>query len=875
MADHFLADAVDSVRRTLALTAEPSDDARLLARFVRDRDEAAFAELVARHGPAVWTACRRGAPTAADAEDAFQATFLVLVQRADRVRRSASVGGWLFRIAVRLSARTRDRATIPLDPDRPVFDPAPDPAQLAAQRDLVSALETELAGLPETLRAALVACYYEGLTQDAAARQLGWKVRTVRARVTRGREQLRRRLARRGIDLGAAMAAAAAVGTDASANLPRVSLPLTFGGTVSPSVSQLVNHGVELTARAVSLRLAVGIAAIVVAAAGVGYALVEGLGTNPAEGTSGQHLANAHSGLPQPPHEPPFDAAAVYDRVVDGYVYIVRETKGMPVEGSGTLIDKENRLVLTTYRVVGESDVVSVQFPFHNLDGNIETDRQDYARAAAAKYLSPRGRVIRRDKTRHLALVQLDRLERHARAIELADTNSQKAVLHIGAHMGGLFSMTMRKVLPVDASAVADAATAMTVPDRFPPIAMSGTPADSGGPLLDRDGKLVGLSTGVATGPADRTNTLAIGVAEVRAFLAAKDEETPVLPKESSGPTTKVIYDDLGPPVDPVPPDFDAEARELYAKVVKSCVYILTPTAGGHAEGSGSLIDADQKLVLTTCQVVGEQSKVFIVFPEYAKGQLSIEKDKCKDRVVQKGLGVRGSVLYRDSSRDLALVKVDRIPPGTTAIPLAKSSLRVGSTVWQIGSAGVAKHVFRVTKGEVSAVGPAKFLVGGGEKNAIQVNAKIVNATTPISPNDSGGPLFDKRGYLVAVAMSPGTSDAKLVNHFVDVTEVRAFLNEKKITIKEVADEPDPPRPSAKKDNATPPKMDAERKRSDSSKPSTEDERAAAGKLRSAKLFANGEENRDTYFAKLSEIVIKWPNTEAGKEAKRLLDALK
>src|SRR5207248_8863011 len=100
---------------------------------------------------------------------AFQATFLVLVRRADRVRRAASVGGWLFRIAVRLSARTRARNGIPIETDNAVLDPAPDPAERAALRDLVTVLETELAELPDALRAALVSCYYEGLTQDDAA----------------------------------------------------------------------------------------------------------------------------------------------------------------------------------------------------------------------------------------------------------------------------------------------------------------------------------------------------------------------------------------------------------------------------------------------------------------------------------------------------------------------------------------------------------------------------------------------------------------------------------------------------------------------------------------------------------------------------------
>jgi len=272
MADHFLADALGYVRRTLAITAEPTNDTRLLERFVRDRDEAAFADLVARHGPVVWAACRRGAPTAADAEDAFQATFLVLALRADRVRRSASVGGWLFRVAVRLAARTRARGARADAPDRPIADPTPDPADRAAWRDLVTVLDAELAALPDAVRAALVCCYYEGLTQDEAARRLGWKARTVRARVARGRTILRTRLARRGVDLGAALAAAG-VGATASAGSPAVGSVLPADGPVvgPPAVANLVRDGLALTTHAVGVRLAV--AAAVFAAAGVGYAL--------------------------------------------------------------------------------------------------------------------------------------------------------------------------------------------------------------------------------------------------------------------------------------------------------------------------------------------------------------------------------------------------------------------------------------------------------------------------------------------------------------------------------------------------------------------------------------------------------------------------
>src|SRR4029077_17621815 len=122
------------------------------------------------------------------------------------------------------------------------------------------------------------------------------------------------------------------------------------------------------------------------------------------------------------------DPVAVYNRAVDACVYIVSEGK----EGTGVLIDRDKRLVLTTCRVVGDSDIVSVQFPYHNLDGTIETDRMDYARSASAK-LTPMGRVIHRDKARDLAPVQLARLGRDAHALEMAEAGIRETVLHIGS----------------------------------------------------------------------------------------------------------------------------------------------------------------------------------------------------------------------------------------------------------------------------------------------------------------------------------------------------------------------------------------------------------------------------------------------------------
>jgi len=103
----------------------------------------------------------------------------------------------------------------------------------------------------------------------------------------------------------------------------------------------------------------------------------------------------------------------------------------------------------------------------------------------------------------------------------------------------------------------------------------------------------------------------------------------------------------------------EVDETELYNKVLKSCVYILTPIKGGHGEASGSLIDAAKKLVLTNYHVVEEQEKIFVIFPVFIKGELLTDKNQYKDRVVNKGMGIKGTELCRDKSRDLAIVQVE------------------------------------------------------------------------------------------------------------------------------------------------------------------------------------------------------------------------
>jgi RNA polymerase sigma factor (sigma-70 family) len=185
-------------------------DGQLLERFVGGRDQAAFEALFWRHAPMVLAVCRRLLGSA-DAEDAFQATFLVLVRKAASIGRREAVGGWLYRVAYRVALRARAsaRPAVELPPEGPA---AADDQEAAAWRDLRPLLDEAIAGLPEKYRAPVVLCYLEGRTNEEAARELGCPKGTVAVRLMRARERLRRRLERCRLLLPAALLAALLAG---------------------------------------------------------------------------------------------------------------------------------------------------------------------------------------------------------------------------------------------------------------------------------------------------------------------------------------------------------------------------------------------------------------------------------------------------------------------------------------------------------------------------------------------------------------------------------------------------------------------------------------------------------------------------------------
>ena len=195
------------VRRLGRPSADADDsDAQLLARFVRGRDEAAFERLVRRHGPMVLGVCRRVLGCAHDADDAFQAAFLVLARRAAALRVHGSVGDWLHGVARRTALAARRAAARRRTREARVVPPGPAPADDLAE--LRAVLDEELARLPEKYRAVLVLADLQQKDRRRVAAELGVPEGTVASRQARARELLAGRLTRRGWGLPAYLAAA-------------------------------------------------------------------------------------------------------------------------------------------------------------------------------------------------------------------------------------------------------------------------------------------------------------------------------------------------------------------------------------------------------------------------------------------------------------------------------------------------------------------------------------------------------------------------------------------------------------------------------------------------------------------------------------------
>jgi RNA polymerase sigma factor (sigma-70 family) len=244
------------VKHIHKLAGEPegagANDAQLVERFVDRHEEEAFAALVQRHGPMVMGVCRRVLQNVHDAEDAFQAVFFIMAQRARSLRQPQALGCWLHEVAVRTSLRARSRALTRRQHEGRVENMAQqDFLETIVWRDLQPVLDEEVQRLPRLYRAAFVLCYLDGKTYEQAATQLGCRTGTISRRLARSRELLQKRLTQRGLTLPAGLLAAVL----AQYVLPGPVSAALLSSTVSAALTGIASAaaGSGLTAQAAAL----------------------------------------------------------------------------------------------------------------------------------------------------------------------------------------------------------------------------------------------------------------------------------------------------------------------------------------------------------------------------------------------------------------------------------------------------------------------------------------------------------------------------------------------------------------------------------------------------------------------------------------------
>jgi RNA polymerase sigma factor (sigma-70 family) len=299
--------------RHLAAAAriDEASDQELVEAFAAHRDETAFGALVRRHGAMVLDLCRRALGNEADAEDAFQATFLVLAKKARALRSRERVSAWLYGVARRtaLKARTARARRSAHEPAAPPAPPAADPVQELTVREARAVIDEELARLPDKYRAPVILCCLEGLARDEAARQLGWATSLVKSRLEQGRELLRCRLSSRGLGLSAGLLSLGLVGMTAQAGVA----PTLAANTVQAAVSvaaglptslvsatvMTLSEGMVRTMFGAKWKLLLGVAVVVAAlAAGASGAMLGSRGAGGPAGVAGR--ARTFAPVPEP-----------------------------------------------------------------------------------------------------------------------------------------------------------------------------------------------------------------------------------------------------------------------------------------------------------------------------------------------------------------------------------------------------------------------------------------------------------------------------------------------------------------------------------------------------------------------------------------------
>ena len=218
--------------------------------------------------------------------------------------------------------------------------------------------------------------------------------------------------------------------------------------------------------------------------------------------------------------------------------------------------------------------------------------------------------------------------------------------------------------------------------------------------------------------------------------------------------------------------------KDIYDYVLKSTTLIINVMQNGMAMGTGSVIDANERLVLTNFHVVANNAELVVFFPIYENGKPVAERDRymkiLKDRTKSPQDLLRAEVIATDTQRDLALIRVPKVPAGTETLPLAKGLVNIGQTVHSVGNPGASGALWVYTQGAVRSVYRKKWKAGGGDL-LLTLEAEIIETQSPTNHGDSGGPLVNDRGELVGVTEG-GSAEGHLISTFISLNEARDFI---------------------------------------------------------------------------------------------------
>jgi HEAT repeat protein/V8-like Glu-specific endopeptidase len=251
-------------------------------------------------------------------------------------------------------------------------------------------------------------------------------------------------------------------------------------------------------------------------------------------------------------------------------------------------------------------------------------------------------------------------------------------------------------------------------------------------------------------------------------------QKPPEPPSTEQAPSARTLAEDSS----------ELNARQLYDQLLKSTAFveILFDSGTGGVTGSASLIDRKNKLLLTNQHVTAAaaQGKVYVIFPMYEKGQLVVEKDAYSKAIRSHGdMVIPGYVEYQDSKVDLALIRLAGLPDNVIPIHLAKDSASPGQMMYSLGSPGKAPALWILSTGQARSYPHHMKWTTATDKDAKDTTdreAIMIETQSPVNHGDSGGPVVNDRGELIAVTQG-GMQEANLLNIFIDVQEVKRFLS--------------------------------------------------------------------------------------------------